>query len=381
MNPDLHRFTDFRWIRRLFNVTVRQINFMASTRQFENRKKDHITQALRPTHQAHGLSGLERIHLFHDALPEISPQDLDLTTPCLGQTLPTPFFVAGITAGHAQGDALNLRLAEACAAQGWALGVGSQRRELLHRGDKKSIQVWKRVRQTYPNLFLIANVGLSQLIETPLEQITELCTNLGANALAIHANALQEMLQPEGTPSFRGGIAALKKLIQVAQVPVLLKETGCGFSSSTLEKIAGIGLGAVDVSGLGGTHWGRIEGARARNNKNTQSLATASETFANWGESTVASVLAAKKTLPAATAIWGSGGVRTGLDAARLVALGAHRVGYAQPALAAALKGKQTLRNWMKQQELEFRIALLCTGCKTPAELRSKETAWTQNHL
>lgn len=339
-------------------------------KQFETRKKEHILHSLDGAHQASGHSGLDQIHLFHDALPELGFSEISLDSHCLGKATRTPFYVAGMTAGHEDAPALNRTLALACQKRGWAMGVGSQRRDLEGNGV---MDHWRKLRDEVPDLVLFANIGLSQLIGAQVPQIRKIVKDLGAQALAVHANALQETMQPEGTPLFRGGLKVLKKYCEELEVPVILKETGCGFSQGTLEKISSLDLAAVDVSGLGGTHWGRIEGARA-DKKSVQ--AAASQTFANWGESTVDSVLAAVKVLQGGAEIWASGGVRSGLDAAKLIALGANRLGYAKPALEAALKGSDELDLWMEIQEYELKVALLCTGSANCQALRRKEGIW-----
>ena len=348
------------------------------TLQFEGRKRDHIRHALDPVHQAQGLTGLDRVHLNHEALPDLNFDEVQLDTPCLGRPLKTPFFVAGMTAGHADAASVNRTLAQACAERGWAMGVGSQRRE-LEELDGGRLDRWTELRADAPKLVLFANVGISQLIETPMERVAALVDAVSAQALAVHLNPLQEALQTEGTPRFRGAMAALERATRELPVPVVLKETGCGFSRTTLERIAssGIRLGAIDVSGLGGTHWGRIEGTRAGRGS---IQGEASVTFGDWGESTVDSVLAAKSILTK-TEVWATGGVRSGLDAAKLIALGAHRVGYAKPALEAALAGPEVLRRWMEIQEYELKVALFCTGTRTPGEMRGKERVWKEKEI
>lgn len=355
------------------------------TEQFEARKREHIRHSLDSASQAQGLSGLDRVHLVHEALPELNFSEIRLDSACLSSNLlRTPFYIAGMTAGHGEAWKINRTLAHACQERGWAMGVGSQRRD-LETGDGGTLDQWKKLREEVPDLVLVANIGLSQLITADFSRVRGLVTDMGAQALAIHLNSLQEAMQPEGTPCFRGGLAALQKYCAELGTPVILKETGCGFSSITLKKIEAIrlagglagGLAAVDVSGLGGTHWGRIEGARA-DKKSVQ--AAASVTFAEWGEPLVDSVVAAVKALPQ-TEIWASGGVRSGLDAAKLIALGAHRVGYAQPALAAALIGSECLHSWMEQQEYELKVALFCTGSGSCQELRGKENVWRPNAI
>ncbi len=314
-----------------------------------------------------GLAGLERVRLRHEAVPYFDFEDIRLDSTCLGRPSRTPFYISGMTAGHADAAELNRLFAVACAARGWAFGVGSQRREL--DGDAKSqVDDWAKIRESAPNLVLFANIGLTQLAAAPIEKLRALVLSSGAQALAVHANALQEALQPEGTPRFRGAIEALGRVGAELGVPVILKETGCGFTRSTLERLSRLGLAAVDVSGLGGTHWGRIEGARAGEGMR----ADAARTFANWGEPTVDSLLAARVTLGPSTEIWASGGIRTGLDAAKCLALGARQVGFAQPALEAALAGEAALIAWMERQEFELRVALFCTGSPSPERLREQ---------
>ncbi len=355
------------------------------TLQFEARKREHILHSLDPAHQASGLSGLDQVHLVHEALPDLDFADIDLRSLCLGRPLATPFYVAGMTAGHQQATDINRILALACQERGWAMGVGSQRRDLE---GGQSVDRWKQLREEAPDLVLLANLGISQLIRADLGQMRRWVHEMGAQALAIHLNSLQEAMQPEGTPQFRGGWDALKKAREGLGIPLVLKETGCGFSVGTIERLASLSLAAplaaplaaIDVSGLGGTHWGRIEGARSE----PRSIqASAAVTFANWGESTARSVLAAVKGMRSnpQTEIWASGGVRSGLDAAKFIALGAHRVGYAQPALEAALKGPEALRLWMETQEYELKVALFCTGSDSCHVLRNKEGVWRQNGI
>jgi isopentenyl-diphosphate delta-isomerase len=257
------------------------------------------------------------------------------------------------------------------------MGVGSQRRDLEVGSLVRAKTEWQVLREEAPEVVLFANLGLSQLIVTEVSRVRKLVEDLRAQALVIHTNALQEVLQPEGTPQFRGGIAALRRVCLELGYPVVLKETGCGFSAKTLQRLQGIGLAAIDVSGLGGTHWGRIEGARAECDS---VRAAAAVTFANWGEPTASSVRSAVAALTGEkTEIWASGGVRSGLDAAKLIALGAHCVGYAKPALEAAWVSEKQLRSWMETQEFELKAALFCTGSESCQALRNQEGVWRKS--
>lgn len=346
--------------------------------QFEERKRDHIKHALHDASQTLGLSGLESIHLFHDALPELDWEDIRVDSPCLGLPLSTPFYVAGMTAGHADAAQLNRLLARACQERGWAMGVGSQRRELADESGHR-LDEWKRLRDEAPEAVLFANLGASQILTAPTAAVLRIVSNIQASGLCVHLNVLQELMQPEGTPQFKGVMARVRELCAELEVPVIFKETGSGMSPATLRKIRQLPVRAVDVSGVGGTHWGRIEGLRAADLDRRHRLALAADTFRNWGEPTADSVLAAREILPDTMEIWASGGVRSGLDAAKLIALGAHRVGFAKPALEAALQGYEALVRWMDLQEFELKTALFCTGTGTPAELRRKEGVWKKN--
>jgi len=343
---------------------------------FESRKRDHIRHALDAGNQAVGRSGLEQIDLVHEALPELNFSDVSLNSTWFGIQTQTPFYIAAMTAGHRDAVALNRTWAKAAAARGWAMGVGSQRRE-LEGSEGRALDQWKELRKEVPDLILFSNIGISQIIDTDFDKILRLVDSLQAQALGIHLNALQEAMQPEGTPFFKGALKALEKICRAAQtakIPVMVKETGCGFSESTLARLANLGVSAVDISGLGGTHWGRIEGSRT---DKSSKFHLASQTFANWGVPTAQAVANAKQVLPKNCEIWASGGVRSGLDAAKLIALGAHHVGYAKPALEAALQGEKTLHEWMELQEFELKVALFCTGSATSRDLRESPRALT----
>lgn len=341
--------------------------------QFENRKRDHIRLSLSPKNQATGAAGFDRIELIHEALPDLNFADISLEISSLGRKLKSPFIISSMTAGHAASPDLNARWARAAESFGWRMGVGSQRKEL---NDAESAAEWAKIRKAAPKVLLFGNLGLAQLIRTKVSAVEKLVDALKAEGMIIHLNSLQECLQPEGTPEFKNGVKALKELSKKLSVPVIVKETGCGISKKTVKRLKGLGLGAIDVSGFGGTHWGRIEGDRNTSRDLRRAVA---ETFANWGISTVDSLQEAFSAKPDAE-IWASGGVRTGLDAAKCLALGAQSVGLAAPILEAALKGDAALETKMATVELELKTALFCTGSKTIRDLqRDKVWQWRKN--
>ena len=347
--------------------------------KFEERKQDHIRLSLSSAVEAFGGSGFDKIQLLHEAMPELDFDQVDISTVIFDQRIATPFYVSSMTAGHRDADPLNRVLAAACRRRGWTMGVGSQRRQLI---EKPNLSEWDRFRKDFPELKIMGNIGLSQAISSHSEEIQHLADSLQAWAMIVHANALQECLQPEGTPQFSGGYQALARLTQDLSVPVVWKETGCGVNSLTLNKLLGTGLAAVDVSGYGGTHWGRIEGARA---KADDLRKEAAESFSDWGIGTVDAILSAKELAPlregsGKCSLWASGGVRTGVDSAKCFALGADYVGFAKPALVAALKGEEFLNRWMEAREFELKTAMFCLGISQIAEFRQRQVwKWRQS--
>ena len=333
---------------------------------YSQRKKDHIALALKEKN-FQGENGLSKIRLIHEALPEINWSEVNLSTEILGRKTLTPFFVSSMTGGFSSALKINSMLAKACVRRGWMMGVGSQRKGVE---DPQALEEWLEIKNKFPKTLFLGNLGLSQLIHTPLEKVETLVRSLGAIAMVIHANALQESLQPEGTPEFKGGIRALKELSKHLSVPVILKETGCGFSYKTLKNLCGWGLKAVDVSGYGGTHWGRIEGDRISSEDVRKQ---ASLTYSNWGNSTLDSLLAARQLKERDFEVWASGGIKTGLDAAKCLALGAVAVGFAHIILKQAQKGEKALEDQMFLLEHELKIALLCTGSRNVSQLKQWE--------
>lgn len=333
--------------------------------QFEKRKQDHIELALIDANQAKELNTFDRLNFIHEALPDIDFKDISIAGRRLGFPVEKPFMVASMTAGHRNAIDINRHLIAACAELGWAMGVGSQRRELT---DGQAAFEWLPLRRDYPEVSLLSNLGIAQLISTPLDQIHRLTDVLQADALIIHCNPLQECIQPEGTPTFKGSWQAIAELVNLLPLPVVVKETGCGFSKQTLVRLNDMGVAAVDVSGSGGTHWGRIEGQRAVDEpiRHKTSL-----TFRNWGIDTVKCIQDAAALNPTFE-IWGSGGVRHGLDAAKLFSLGATTVGFAKPMLKAALQSTTEVLALMTSIEYELKVAMFCTGSQILSDLKEK---------
>lgn len=333
--------------------------------QFEQRKQDHIKLALMSENQTTEFGTFDKIQLIHDALPDINFDEICIKGSRFGRAVEKPFLISSMTAGHRRAKHINHHLIEACALNGWAMGVGSQRRELT---DAKAAFEWHDLRKKFPHVSLYSNLGIAQLISTSTSDIQRLTDALQANALIIHCNPLQESMQPEGTTNYKGCWQALEKIVHELPLPVIIKETGCGFSSQTMSRLNDIGIAAIDVGGLGGTHWGRIEGRRAIEDPIRQQAAL---TFGNWGIDTVTSVKQAAALNPCFE-IWGSGGVINGLNAAKLFALGATTVGYARPLLEAALDSSERVSLCMQTIEYELKVAMFCTGSRVLSDLTQK---------
>ena len=333
--------------------------------QFEQRKQDHIKLSLMPENQTSELSTLDSIQLIHDALPDLNFDEVSIEGTRFGKIVQKPFLISSMTAGHHRAKHINHNLVEACAHSGWAMGVGSQRREL---SDPKAAFEWEHLRRNFPKVSLYSNLGIAQLITTPLADIQRLTNALQADALIIHCNPLQECMQPEGTTNYKGCWHALEELVKKLDLPIIAKETGCGFSQETMRRLNTIGIAAIDIGGLGGTHWGRIEGHRAVHDPIRYQAAI---TFKDWGIDTATAVKNAVLIKPSFEA-WGSGGVINGLNAAKLFALGATTVGYAKPLLEAALESAEQVQTKMLTIEYELKVAMFCTGSRILTDLTKK---------
>ena len=334
----------------------------------EKRKKEQLRLSLSKDAKARRGNGLERVRIRHEALPEMNLEEVSLQVFSLGRRRRTPFYISSMTGGWKGALALNLRLARAAERRGWAMGAGSQRSflESASAGGE-----WRRIRQAAPQIELWGNLGLTEAVSARKSDFERLMRALKAQAMIIHCNPLQEALQKEGRAHFKGGLPALKKLAKTLKKPLVVKETGCGFSSKTLDRLTGWGLGAVDIAGLGGAHWGRIEGLR---HTKGSVLYGSGEVFAEWGISTLESLLNARRK-KRDFEVWASGGLNSGLDCAKVLALGARRVGFGRLILQSAVQGEKALDQTMERLERELKISLFCSGCATIKDLQKNGAA------
>ncbi|MEM1944449.1 MAG: type 2 isopentenyl-diphosphate Delta-isomerase, partial [Nitrososphaerota archaeon] len=255
----------------------------------ESRKRDHIKISLERDIYFRKTTWLEWVELLHRAAPEIDPEEVTTTTRFLGKEFSYPLIIEGMTGGTSEAERINGNLAEAAALLGVPMGVGSQRAGITRPETAYTFRV---VRDRAPEAFIIGNIGGSQLVEHGLDIARKAVEMIEADALAVHLNPLQELVQPDGKPRFGKLIPTLRKLRRELSVPIILKEIGAGLSMEVVKSTEDI-FDAVDVAGSGGTNWTLIEMLRAEESQRMDKVALA-ETFLEWGIPTAAAVMEAR---------------------------------------------------------------------------------------
>ncbi|MFZ2071384.1 MAG: type 2 isopentenyl-diphosphate Delta-isomerase [Halobacteriota archaeon] len=315
------------------------------------------------------------VKLVHMALPEIDKNEIELNTDFLGFSFNYPVMIASMTGGHPDTKRINAVLAEAAESLGVGLGVGSQRAGLEGNEQEDSFRI---VRDVAPNTFIYANLGAPQLREYGMEGVERVIEMIDADAVAIHLNFLQEAIQPEGNVDARGCLSAIKEVCKSLKKPVIVKETGAGISHRVAKQLQGAGVAAIDVGGLGGTSLAAAEiyRARAEGSKLAEHLG---QLFGwDWGITTVESIVECRGlSIP----VIATGGIRTGIDVAKSMALGADICSAALPFLIPAMSdggvNKDKVVEKMKELGEELKVAMFLTGCKATTELKDAEVVVT----
>lgn len=333
------------------------------------RKDDHLRIAAKQDVQYRDSAGFEDILLIHNALPEANLKSIDTSTKFLGRTLSAPLLITGMTGGTDKGGEINQKLAKGAEKAKVALGLGSQRPMLK---DSSAARHYK-VRHLCPSVPLIGNIGAVNLSEYPLEKIEWLVSSTEADALAIHLNALQEAIQPEGDTNFAGVLKAIGKVCERLSVPVIVKETGAGISGPVAKRLFDVGVKFIECSGRGGTSWSKVEymrsgakGAQAPSwtsaRGSGRAPASSVPSFEEWGYPTIPALVECASFGPSLC----TGGVRHGLDAAKGIALGATLCGAAMPFYRASDPAKVAVE-WREQ----IRTAMFLCGAKNLEQMRS----------
>jgi len=326
------------------------------------RKADHIEVAASGRADFAKSTLLEHVHLVHQALPELAVDEVELATELVGKRLSAPLLITGMTGGTPEAAAINRDIARAAQAAGVAFGVGSQRAMDEH----PELAATYRVRDVAPDVLLLGNLGGVQALAMGPARVAELAKRIGADAIAIHLNPGQEMIQPRGDRDFRGVRDGIARLVDAALIPVIVKETGCGLSREAAAALVAIGVTTVDVAGAGGTSWVAVEAVRASAANASDAAALGTELW-DWGVPTAVSVVACAK---AGLATIASGGMRSGYDIARAIALGAKLGGMAAPMLRAQREGGEAgVRAAIEQVIGAIRTVCVLAGCTSTRDL------------
>jgi isopentenyl-diphosphate delta-isomerase len=327
------------------------------------RKADHLTLCATGDVGFHRTTTLlEDVRLVHDALPDLDAAAIDTSCTLLGKRLRAPIIIAAMTGGTEQASRVNRDLASLAEERGYGFGLGSQRA----MAQDPSVAPTYRVRDVAPNALLLGNVGVVQARGMSTDAVRALVTLVQADALCVHLNPAMEVVQPGGDRDFSGGLETIARLVRELEVPVVVKETGCGISPAVARRLIGVGVRHIDVSGAGGTSWVGVETKRAEAAGDERGRALG-EAFWEWGIPTAASVASLA---PLGLELIATGGIKTGLDIAKALALGARACGVARPALVALESGGRAgAAAFFDGLEAELRAAMLLTGSRTVSDL------------
>jgi isopentenyl-diphosphate delta-isomerase len=326
------------------------------------RKREHLelclnTKAVTPPYS----HGLERYGFVHNALPEIDFDEIDLSCVFLGKRLQVPLLISSMTGGFDLARKVNRNLAKAAQTLGVAMGVGSQRVALEDEKAADSFQI----RDIAPEILLLGNLGAVQLnYGYDVRHCRRAVEMIRADGLILHLNALQEATQPEGNRNFKGLEAKIAAICEKLDVPVVIKEVGSGISGEVARRLHAAGVKAVDVAGRGGTSWYAVEAQRSVGPK--EKIDT---TFLDWGIPTGEAVADVRRAAPNLEII-ASGGIRTGLDVAKSIALGADLAALGQPLLQPALKSAEKVIESLRTIVHQLKVTMLCVGARDLAALR-----------
>ena len=328
----------------------------------QRRTKEHLELCLEPgSVEAPGGTGLDRYAFVHNALPEVDIDEIDLSTTFLGKRLKAPILISSMTGGFDVAGRINRNLAAAAEHLGIAMGVGSQRVALEMPEAADSFAV----RDVAPGILLLANLGAVQLnYGYGLDECRRAVAMIGADGLILHLNVLQEAVQPEGNRNFKGLTQKIAAICRELEVPVIAKEVGFGISADAARRLQGAGVAAIDVAGRGGTSWYAVEAKRSERGGTAPGSA-----FANWGISTEEALVQVHAALPDIELV-ASGGIRNGLDIAKVLALGASIAALGQPLLAPALVSADKVIESLAGLIHEIKVAMLCVGAADLAALR-----------
>lgn len=333
----------------------------------KQRKKDGIDIPLQKNVQAKSTSTyLEYVRLVHNALPELDYDDIDTTANFLDRKFSAPIIIDSMTGGTDEATVINGRLGELAERYGFGMGLGSQRAGLK---SEELAATYSVARKNAPNAFLIANIGGAQLAKgLTIDEARKIVKMIKANALVVHLNPLQELVQPEGEPRYRGVLAKISDLAKTIDVPVIVKEVGAGISKEVAIKLEMAGVSAINVAGAGGTSWAAVEKLRAEA-MNADTKRHLGEMFWDWGIPTAASLIEVRRAVK--LPLLASGGLRNGLEIAKCIALGANMAAMAYPFLRAAAQSRESLFAFADTIISELKSTMFLVGARNISALAS----------
>lgn len=327
---------------------------MADPSQTSSRKSDHIRINLEEDVRSALTTGLERYAFTHQALPELDLDEVDTGLTLFGRSLPAPLFISSMTGGTAEADEINRVLATAAQETGIPMGVGSQRAAL----EDPSLRPTYQLRDVAPDILLFANLGAVQLnYQLGTDDCRKVVDMIGADGLILHLNALQEAVQPEGETNFKELHEKIGQVCQALDVPVIIKEVGWGLSDQAARLLVDAGVAALDVAGAGGTSWSEVEMHRAETVMQKELAAN----FIDWGIPTADSIQMVRSVAPGIP-LFASGGIRTGTEIAKCIALGATLGGMASPFLKAATVSVERTVEVIQTIIKEIRVSMFAAG-------------------
>lgn len=333
----------------------------------KQRKLDGLKVPLNKEVQAKTTSTyLEHVKLVHNAMPELNFDEIDTSTEFLGHKFNAPIIVDSMTGGTPEAAKINERLAEAAEELGFGMGLGSQRAGLK---SKELADTYSIARERAPNAFLIANIGGAQLARgLSIDEAVQIIEMINANALVVHLNPLQELIQPEGEPQFKGIYGKIAELIKALDVPVIVKEVGAGISKEVALKLEVINVKAINVAGSGGTSWAGVEKLRAESMGNDLKVHLG-EMFWDWGIPTAASLLEVRRAVQ--LPLIASGGLRNGLEVGKCINIGADMCAMAYPFLKRAAESREAVTEFANVLLSELRSTMYLVGAADVKALKS----------
>lgn len=344
------------------------------TSRTSSRKQQHveITVARDVSFQAKS-TGFERWEFLHNALPELNASEIDPSSVFLGKKISLPLIISSMTGGYKDAARINRSLAEVCAELGIGMGVGSQRQAMEDGTFHKTFSI---VREVAPDIPLFGNIGAAEVAkQRDISKVQKLADLIRADAFAVHLNPLQEFLQPEGNPEFRGVLDGIAMLVKKLPIPVIVKEIGAGISLPVARRLTEAGVTIIDVAGAGGTSWAGVEILR-RDGASRNITDDFASSFWDWGIPTVDTLrqVCSLKTEHRSLSVISSGGIASGFDVAKSVAFGADLAGAARPMITTLeKKRKKGLTAMIQRWEMELRGAMFLTGSRTIKDLQDQQ--------